>query len=505
MPKNAARLRRTINVVLAFAVVAVGTLTTTWLIATGPKPAVQPPRARVHSVAALPVIAQESSAPVIGHGTVRPKRQVNVIPQVGGKLLFVHQDMGEGKIIPKDELLFKVDPLVYESRVRQVEAEVRGLKGALARHETERLSLVERLETARRRVEIAKENFETSKTLRSSDTIVQPVLLADEQTYLAQKDISEQLESQLERIPHLKTETQAQLDAALARLEQAKYDLKNTELLCPFEARVEEVRAHKSQVVTAHLSIATLTDMEAFEISVSVDPRETRWLVEEAQPATLEQADLEEPAEVVVRASGFGREIRWRGFVTRFERMDESTRTARLVVEVRNADMSGIDTDGLELPSSTLSIGMFCRTELPTRTLKDALFVPRHAVHDSDRVYVFEPDAEGSTTGRLAARRVPVLRSVGDDVLVDYAGRRSDDVCELAAGEQVIVSPLLKPVVGMRIQLRDQAAFSADARLPASLPAQTAPNEHPLLAGLAPSPGAAAGFLGILNVVSETR
>ena len=54
-----------------------------------------------------------------------------------------------------------------------------------------------------------------------------------------------------------------------------------------------------------------------------------------------------------------------------------------------------------------------------------------------------------------------MLRSVGDSVLVDYAGREGTELCELGPGERVVVSTLVKPVVGMRVRLRDEQVASA--------------------------------------------
>ncbi len=49
-----------------------------------------------------------------------------------------------------------------------------------------------------------------------------------------------------------------------------------------------------------------------------------------------------------------------------------------------------------------------------------------------------------------------MLRSLGDTVLVDYAGRDTTEVCELRPGDRVVVSPLLKPVEGMQVRLRNE-------------------------------------------------
>jgi len=404
-------------------------------------------------------VARLDQSPVIGHGTVRPKKQIDIVPQVNGKLVRVHHDLATGKIIPKGDLLFEIDATVYETRVRQVEAEIRGLEGDLARRDQESVNVAARIENAREMLAIEQRDYETSRQLYEEENVgtARAVDVAL-QKYLRQKDAVTELENHKAMIPHLRLQTQAQLDAARAKLEHAKQDLANTKIFCPFKARVEVVDANESQVVTAHFSIARLTDMEAFEISVGIDPRELRWLDESVQPGALEEGDEGPGPRVTVRWSLRGQEYTWLGDVTRFERVDEATRTARMVVEVRDVDMVATVSDGDEETGPALSIGMFCRTELPARPLPEALFVPRHAVYDNQWVYVFEPDPDAADAreGKLARRRVPMLRAIGDDVLVDYQGRNGTEVCELQPGEEVITSPLLKPVVGMRVRARGE-------------------------------------------------
>ena len=93
--------------------------------------------------------------------------------------------------------------------------------------------------------------------------------------------------------------------------------------------------------------------------------------------------------------------------------------------------------------------------------------MPRHAIYDNQWVYVFIADDEAaqSPTGRLERRRVPMLRSVRDEVLVDFHGREQTEPCELLPGDRVVVSPLTKPVVGMRIRLRDDTLTARSKNL----------------------------------------
>lgn len=417
-----------------------------------------PPRlgasARVLEVTVVPAVVGVDMVPISGRGTVRPKHQVNIIPQVSGRLTYVHGDLAMGKRIAKGDLLFEVDPMVYEAQRSQVEAEVRRLEASLDRADQEIENLDKRIANADQMLAIDQRDFETSKELYDNDQVgTRRDVDLLYQKYLRQKDAMIDLRSQRSVLPHVKRETQAQLDASRARLERAEHDLANTKILCPFDARVEAVSVYRSQVVTAHFSIATLTDLSAFELAVGIDPRELRWLDEAIRPEALELRESGDLGpEVQVHWSLRGVSCTWRGHVTRFERVDEATRTARLVVEIRDVDMfCRIGTGGKE-GQRGLAIGMHCRADLPARKLVDALTVPRNAVYDNQWVYVVEPDGKGDT-GRLARRRVPMLRSLGDRVLVNYAGRSDGGECELAPGERVVVSPLYKPVVGMAVHV----------------------------------------------------
>ncbi len=481
------RLRRIINLILATSVLACGLVVTMWLVRTKPVPPARSAAIRVPSVAVATVRSQTQQAPVVGYGTVRPKNQVRVVPQVSGKLVYTHEDLAPGKTIPSGDLLFEIDSTVYEARVRQAEAEIRGLEAAVARHDQHMANLDERIVNVKQMLSIDDNDYVTSKRLFEVDAVgtqrdVDIVYLK----YLRQRDVVVQLENERAMAPHLKLETRAQLDAGRARLKQAQHDLESTKIFCPFKARIEVVSAYTAQVVTAHFSIATLTDMEAFEISVGIDPRDLRWLARAVRPDALERdEDVERPA-VKVAWSLPGRQFTWRGHVSRFEQVDEVTRTARMIVEVRGVDMAATVSLGSGESRPALSIGMHCRAELPAEPLTDALLVPRHAIYDDRWVYVFEadPGAGAGGVGRLGRREVAMLRTLTDEILVDYEGRDSATVCELREGDFVVVSPLIKPVVGMRVSLREREL--AGAEITARVAPDVCPEEQQRAAGTPP-------------------
>jgi multidrug efflux pump subunit AcrA (membrane-fusion protein) len=465
------RYRKLINAGLGFGAITVALAGLLWLVATKPQPRAQAASVAVPGVDVLTVKPTVFNAPIVGYGTIRPKRQIKIIPEVGGRLVQVHDALAIGNFIPRGDLLFAIDSRVYESRVRQVETEIQRLEAQLRLHEQMQENLGHRLAIATQQEQLALTNLQRDEGLWASHSLSDPERENSQDRYLRQRDVVIAYESELALIPLQVEETTALLKTKQAQLDEAKLSLEKTEIRCPFDARVEAVAAQQWQVVVASLSIATLTDVEALELAAGVDPRELRWTNLRAFARAVGQ-DMGTAPEAAVTWSLFDREYVWRGPVTRLERVDEITRTAQVVVEIRDV-MRGLNLESGQA-TPPLSSGMFCRVEIPAEPLPDALVVPRSAVYDGERsddpkfVYVFEADpsrtAEGA--GRLGIRRVPLLRAVGDDVLVDFdrgAAAAVEDtvgpatVCELRSGDQVIVSPLPRAVAGMPIQRREAA------------------------------------------------
>ena len=231
---------------------------------------------------------------------------------------------------------------------------------------------------------------------------------------------------------------------------------------------MDTVGAQAAQVVTAHFQIAMLTDMEMLELAAVIDPRDLQWVDHEAFASAVGD-DIASAPEAEVTWTLWGQEFSWKGRVARLERLDETTRTAHVVVQLR--DVMEILQQARDEKRMPLSVGMFCKARLPVEPLEGALLVPRHAIHDGQSVYVFEPDADAPGTGRLVLKRVPILRTAGEQVLVGCsnppaAARElfAGQACELNGGELIIVSPLPKAVEGMRLALRDVESSPREAK-----------------------------------------
>jgi multidrug efflux pump subunit AcrA (membrane-fusion protein) len=465
---NSSTIRRIINTLLGLGLLGLGGAAGIWLAVHKVQPERKIAKPQIPAVDIEAVQQTTFEAPIVGYGTVRPKRLIKIVPQVSGRLVEVHEDLAVGNFIAKGELLFKIDDRQYKARIKQVRSEIKRLESQLARHKQEKQTLQKRLGLAERMLELARENLEREKGLVSEDASTGIAKEQAEQQKLQQEEAVLGYRNKLDLIPNMIAETKSLLEMKRAQLEEAELALEHTKIYCPCDVRVNTVGAQESQVVVASLQIATLTDMEALELPVTVDPRELRWTDRRIFARAIGK-ELKNPPEARVTWTMFGKEYSLTGRVVRLEKMDASTRTAHMVVEIRDVLAQVKSESGRTQPP--LSVGMFCKAQLPTEPLEKALVVPRHAIREGKYVYTYEPDSENPETGSLVIKRVPMLRTIGEDVLVSFARKdvpttmpyeEKDGVeCELTEGDRLIISPLPKAVEGMKLQLKNNGVITA--------------------------------------------
>ena len=99
------KLRIVINTVLGLGLVGGGTGLLMWFVATKPEPPHHTAPPRTTEVETLAIRPRTYTAPIIGHGNVRPRKQVRIVPNVSGKIIYTNPDLAEGKTIVRGERL----------------------------------------------------------------------------------------------------------------------------------------------------------------------------------------------------------------------------------------------------------------------------------------------------------------------------------------------------------------------------------------------------------------
>lgn len=380
--------------------------------------------------------AQLETVPVFisGYGEVRARDAMTITPKVAGDVVLVHERLKVGEVIPAGEVLFKIDPQDYEAVLRQARARVGQVESTLTLLRRQIVLDTQRLETIARSRDIAREEYERDKQLYEREDIGSRTQVnLTEIKYNEAQAIYEQLSQAVELYPLRVQEAESGLEAAKAAVELAELNLARTVVRAPYDARLTQVRIEAGQSVAPGAPVIVAANDATLEIMVPIDSQDAhRWLRFE-EPAASPGPEPASwfgrlaPAECRITWTEDPGEHVWAGTLDRVERFDPSTRTVHVAVVVdRSQAVTGPD----RLP---LVEGMFCKVEIPGRTMEDVYRIPRWAVGFDGEVHLAED-------GRLRRRTVTLVRTQGEESFVRGG---------LAPGDLVVTTRMVNPLPGI--------------------------------------------------------
>ncbi|MFP6806742.1 MAG: efflux RND transporter periplasmic adaptor subunit [Pseudomonadales bacterium] len=343
------------------------------LIVTGPEveprsPVILPPLVRAMDVELSTIQLRTKT-----HGTVVPRTETELTPEVSGRVLEVSEVMVSGGFFTQGQELLRIDPLDYDVA----------------------------LEEARARLARAQSELSNAKKAHARQ-----IELAEKQsTSASQKD---------DALNRLRI-AQATLREAGAKLLRAKRDIIRTRVVAPYDGRVRSEKVDVGQFVNRGVSIATIYATDFAEVRLPIQDEELAYL--DLPLGFSRNDDIGVPLKVILRAKFAGKIHEWFGTVVRTEgELDPQTRMVNVIASVPDPYAQ----TGLKPP---LSIGLFVDAEIIGLSLDNIVVLPRSAVYSESQVYVVDGD------NRLRIRKVEILRIVEDDVFISGGLNSGDRVC----------------------------------------------------------------------------
>jgi RND family efflux transporter MFP subunit len=327
---------------------------------------------------------------VESQGQARPRTQINLVPQVAGRITYVNPNFIEGGFFEAGETLVQIEDADYRLAVTRAAAQVAQAEQALAR---------ERAESE---------------------------LAASEWQALGQGEAS----ALTLREPQM-AEARAQLAAAEAALQSARLDLQRTRVSAPFSGRVRSKNADLGQYVGPGTNLGEVFSTDTVLVRLPLTDHQLGLLgIPVAYNAAADAND--DGIRVTLTATLAGRQHAWEGRITRTDSaIDPQTRVLYAIAEV--ADPYGAAAEG----GAPLAVGLFVNARIEGREVENVSILPRSALRGEDSVYVAE------VGGTLSVRTVEVIDSSPDRVVVSSGVR---------GGELVVTSPIRGANNGMRVQ-----------------------------------------------------
>ncbi len=350
------------------------------------RPDIRPPIVRVATVEIADVALVVES-----QGTVSPRTQSQLVPEVSGQAIWVSPSLVSGGFFEAGETLLKIDPHDYRQFVVTAEAEV---ARANLRLEQERAEAVL----------AAKEWQDLGEGEADPLTLRQPQLV----------------------------DARAALAAAEANLEKRRRDLHRTQIRAPYAGRVRQENVDLGQFVSTGSPLATIYAIDKAEIRLPLPDNELAYL---ELPLVYRGQQREQLGpKVLLRANFAGEDHEWQGRIVRTEgEIDRTSRMVHAVAEVTNPYGRAEDRE-----RPPLAVGMFVEAEIQGVIAENVAVLPRAALRNDGRVLVVD------SSNRLRFREVDVFRQTNQEVII-----RSG----LESGEKVLLSPLGAVTDGMEVRI----------------------------------------------------
>lgn len=338
---------------------------------------------------------------VDAQGTVVPRREGDLRPQVSGEAIWVSPSLVPGGFFEEGEVLLRLDPVDYEADLEMARA-------ARARAQSE---------AQRADKELAR------------------------QRSLADRSVASQ--ARIDDAENAARVSEAALREANSRLGRAERDLARTELRAPYAGRVRSEHVDPGQFVSRGEVLAEIYAVDFAEVRLPVPDRELGFVdlllgyreageVEEGPPGADSMELAVVAPRVRLRADFAGAEHEWWGELVRTEgEIDQKTRMVTVVARIE--DPYGRSGEGDRPP---LAVGLFVEAMVEGIELEDAIVIPRSALQHGNQVFLIDDQ------DRVQFQPIDVLRAERERVVVRGG---------LRPGDRVAVTPMPWAVEGMRV------------------------------------------------------
>ncbi|WP_375752451.1 efflux RND transporter periplasmic adaptor subunit [Vibrio sp. HN007] len=428
---------------LFFPVLAVGIAILVFAVKTKPDLPAKPAVDRARLVETM-VMEQQKVAPLaIGYGKVTPKFEWKAIAEVSGKVIYRNPALEKGRVLPAGTEILKIDPLDYELKLAQAEADLNSSKTQLAKLNLEEKNTKNTLQIEKNRLVISKKEFERKQNLKNKGLTSQSDVDQQQQSYLSQQKLVQELQNQISLYPDERKVSEAQVAVNLSKVAEAKRSLDKTSIVLPLQMRISEVSVEENQVVNLQQTMVEAHRTDVMEVDAQLSIHDMRMIGASLENFAKNEDGIISPelSSIVatIELSSGNLKASWPAKVARIsDTVDANQATAGIILEI-DQDYNALTPEN----STPLVNGMFVKARVEGYA-KSNWIIPERALHGS-KIYIMNEEQ------KLEILYVEVLFRRDNQVVI-----RGD----IEAGDKLILNDLLPAIEGM--QLRNGASVVAE-------------------------------------------
>ena len=328
-------------------------------------------------------------------GTVKPRTESTLIPEVSGKIIYTSEHFQEGAFFEKGDELLRIDNSNYDIAVTVAKSQLAEAQLALAEEQA-----------------LAKQALRNWQRLGKT---TQPTALLLHKPQLAR--------------------AKAKVASAKALLKQAQLDLKRTRIKAPYAGRVMEKLADIGQYVSPGTELAKIFAVDTAEIRLPLSNQQLGYidLPESYRGKKQLQTDLPE----VILSSNFGnRQYQWLGRIIRAEgTFDTKSRRLFVVAQVDNPYALK------ETNKPPLKIGQYVEAKIKGKIMENVFIIPRAAVRENSQILLVDEHKQ------LHPRQIKPVWQDNQVIIITGGVEEGDLLCitpVASAAKGMPVSPIFK-------------------------------------------------------------
>lgn len=340
-------------------------------------------------------------ATITSQGTVVPKRQINLVNEVAGRIIKVLPNFEEGHFFKKDEVLLQLDDRDYRNAVAIADTQI-----AIAQRD---------LDLERGQARQAKRVW---------------------------RDLGSKAANALSlREPQLNA-AKAGLRSAQAERSRALLDVEKTSISVPFDGRIDVTSVALGEFVAAGTTLATVYDSHLVEVRLPLNNQQL-GLTGFIPGEKVTKQQLGDEPKVVLSAIIGDKSYSWQATSVRMDAsIDSTTRFYHLTADIKNP----FDKTLFEQP---LLVGLFVSANIEGRVYQDVIRLPQKALVNDKQVYVVGDD------NRLSLRSVRIIDKRDNMAIVESS---------IGLGEKIVVSDPRVLKDGLQVSTNELRNLTADKK-----------------------------------------
>lgn len=328
----------------------------------------------------IEVVKEDIRIPIQAQGTVTPLRETTLVSEVNGSIVEASPAFNVGGYLSKGDILLRIDPRNYQTRLLQAQASLESANSILAQEKG--------------RAQVALKEWEK--------------LPAGSQRSQAAKDL-------YLRKPQM-GQAEAQYLAATADMNTARDDLERTIIRAPYDALISKKSSELGQYVGTGTPLAEIFSVDYAEVRLAVPQSKLAYI---DLPSLASEKSIGTQIDLYTDVSGSV--SHWNATMDRTEgTYDERSRVLFTVARVKDP-YALVETD-----KTPLRIGTFVNANIEGKLQKDLVALPRYILRAGNHLWVVDESSQ------LRNRKISILRT-GGEIMYVTAGLENGDLVSSTA------------------------------------------------------------------------